>query len=106
MKLSIECMKQLELIFSGDIAHATWHTDHALDAERWFRFVDQYAIDHRFHVDESDLIQEIASIAGVKTDRNDNPMLEPIIDLVSLMVNILHFLKTTGREPTSRIDSP
>ncbi len=74
----------------------TWFTGHPNDTQRFFEFVDQYSRSHGNFADEAMIQGVIASIT--KTSIGDNNALEEKIrDRVSLMVEILDFLKVTGR---------
>lgn len=72
---------------------STWHTPHANDMERWYGFVDQYQRDHGFQVDETALRERIEQkVGGVSENLRD-----VIRERVSLMVDILDFLRVTKR---------
>jgi hypothetical protein len=72
----------------------TWHTPHVLDMNRFYKFVGQYAADHGHVLDESALLQKIIGILGI----SDHPdLIEIARERISLMYNILDFLKATGR---------
>jgi len=51
MKLSSETEKKLDAWVKVD----TWHTNHVLDMDRWYDFVNQYQRDHGYSIDESAL---------------------------------------------------
>jgi len=92
MNLSEDTVEKLEVWAKPE----TWHTNHDLDMHRFFGFVDQYAKDHGYTVDESELHDRIASVRNTPTG-DDNPLEETIRSRISLMVNILDFLQVTGR---------
>lgn len=72
----------------------TWHTSNDLDMNRFYQFVGQYAADHGHVLDESALLQKIIGILGIV----DRPHLVEIAqERITLMCNILDFLKATGR---------
>ena len=72
----------------------TWYTDHDLDMNRWYDFVNQYQKDHGFTIDEAGLREVIER----KVEGSVNEQLREIIrDRIGLAYNILDFLKHTGR---------
>ncbi|MBU4287806.1 MAG: hypothetical protein KKI12_06495 [Proteobacteria bacterium] len=90
MKLSSETEKKLDAWVKVD----TWHTNHKLDMDRWYDFVNQYQKDHGYSVDESALREIIEK----KVEGNVNDLLrEEIRTRISLACNILGFLNRTGR---------
>lgn len=93
MNLSNDCKEKLNQWVQTD----TWHSNHVLDLHRFFQFVDQYQKDHGYHVnDEAILAETIASIANV-TVGSHSPLFDTIRERVSLMVDILDFLRVTNR---------
>lgn len=93
MILSEKAARKLE-VWAGS---ETWHTSHDRDMDRFYMFVDQYATDHGFIInDESVLQEQIASITNTPLE-DENPLKQLIRDRVSLMCNILDFLKAAGR---------
>ncbi len=83
-----------EKALDGWAGPTTWHTDHTLDMERFYRFVDQYHRDHGFTIDEAGL----RDLIETKTKSKGNDALCDIIfERVSLAYKILDFLKATGR---------
>ena len=92
MKLTAEARSKL----NNWAKASTWHSSHDLDVHRFFEFIDQYASDSGHTVDESALKDLIASITNTPTG-NDNALEEIIRERVALMVEILDFLKVTGR---------
>ena len=91
MKFSDNCASKLKEWISAE----TWHTNHDLDMGRFYSFVDAYEKDHGCHIsDESQLAETIASHANISTQ---NPLFDEIRQRVSLMYNILDFLKATNR---------
>ncbi|WP_417686824.1 hypothetical protein [Pseudidiomarina gelatinasegens] len=91
MSLSTESETRLKNWASMD-----WTSNHVLDLHRFFKFIDQYANDHGYSVDEALLKDKIASITHTPTG-DDNALEEIIRERISLMVEILDFLKVTGR---------
>lgn len=72
----------------------TWHTNHDLDLNRFYNFVDQYQKDHGYTIDESSLQEIFEREAGGNVGE---PLQEVIRARISLANNILDFLKRTGR---------
>ncbi len=70
----------------------TWHTSHPLDMNRFYGFVDQYAKHHGYSLNESELAEEIQSRHKV-----NELLMQTVRDHISLMYNILDFLKATSR---------
>ncbi|MBU4361269.1 hypothetical protein KJ813_01230 [bacterium] len=90
MKLSSETEKKLDAWAKVD----TWHTNHKLDMDRWYDFVNQYQKDHCYSVDEAALREIIEK----KVEGNVNDLLkEEIRTRISLACNILDFLNRIGR---------
>ena len=75
----------------------TWDSGHALDEERFYKFVDQYQKDHGFSIDEAGLRDEIKRTALVKGRPVGSHQDNLIHESVSLAYKILDFLKATGR---------
>ena len=72
----------------------TWYTDHPLDMDRWYDFVNQYQKDHGFTIDEA----SFREVIECKVEGAVNDVLDDIIrDRISLAYNILAFLKRTGQ---------
>lgn len=92
MNLSRESEARLENWANMD----TWSSNHDLDLHRFFKFISQYANDHGHAVDESLLKDKIGLITQTPTG-DDNAREEIIRERISLMVEILDFLKVTGR---------
>ena len=91
MKLSDECMRKLEVWVDND-----WYKVHDRDMTRFYHFVDAYIKDNGYHIsDESMLAETIAKKAGIETI---DPLFKTIRERVSLMYNILDFLKATKRQ--------
>ncbi len=90
MKLSSETIKKLDAWVKVD----TWHTNHKLDMERWYDFVNQYQKDHGCSIDEAALREIIEK----KVEGNVNDLLrQEIRTRISLACDILDFLDRTGR---------
>ncbi|MFA7818866.1 hypothetical protein [Aeromonas dhakensis] len=62
--------------------------------ERFYQFVGQYAADHGHVLNESALLQKIIGILGISA-RPD--LIKIAQERISLMYNILDFLKATDR---------
>ena len=92
MNLSNDSLNKLSIWVKSD----TWHTGHDLDQNLFFEFVNQYTKDQGFHVDEAMLTEKIGAITSVKIS-SGGPLVTIIRDRVSLMVNIMDFLKMTNR---------
>jgi len=75
----------------------TWDSGHALDEERFYKFVNQYQNDHGFSINEADLRDEIKRTAVAKGRPFGTHQENLVHDCVSLAYKILDFLKTTGR---------
>jgi len=92
MKLSENCTTKLKTWTQS----TKWNSSHDKDMERFYLFVDSYQKEHGCTIsDESILAETIASYAGVSTD---TALFKTVIrNRVSLMYNILDFIKTTGR---------
>ncbi|MDW5418539.1 hypothetical protein R6242_18400 [Iodobacter sp. CM08] len=74
----------------------TWHTNHDLDMNRFYEFVNAYIIDNGLLInDESVLAETIANQVDIKTT---DPRFETIKEKVTLMYSIIDFLKVTGRK--------
>ena len=72
----------------------TWYAKHPCDMDRWYKFVDLYQRDHGNEIDEVDLRETIEGKIG---DTLGEDLRNIIRDRISLMYNILDFLKCTGR---------
>ena len=73
---------------------STWHTEHDLDMDHWYDFVNQYQKDHGFTIDEASLREVIdRKIKGAVNDQLD----DIIRNRISLAYKILDFLKHTRR---------
>jgi hypothetical protein len=91
MKLAENCLSQLQSWLDS----GTWHTGHELDMNRFYAFVDACARQNDLDIcDESILTKTIVLQANIKTE---DPRYPVIKERVSLMCNILDFLKTTNR---------
>ncbi|MFH1008646.1 MAG: hypothetical protein V1800_14290 [Candidatus Latescibacterota bacterium] len=76
------------------VGPSTWYTEHDLDMDRWYDFVNQYQKDHGFTIDEASLREVIERrVEGAVNDQLDHI----IRDRISLASNVLDFLKRTGR---------
>ena len=73
---------------------ATWRTDHTEDMRRFYDFVNQYEKDHGSSIDESGLQTIIKQNA---TGPIGDPQIVLIRKRVTLAIDILDFLKRTGR---------
>jgi hypothetical protein len=74
----------------------TWSSEHVLDTQRFYDFVNQYSKDHDCIDNTRNLYETICSKKGINPD--DNHDLNKIIDKnVLLADHILDFLKYTGR---------
>ena len=90
MKLSSETIKKLDAWIKVD----TWHTNHKLDMDRWYDFINQYQKDHGCSIDEAALREIIEK----KVEGNVNDLLrQEIRTRISLACDILDFLDRTGR---------
>lgn len=90
MKLSSETEKRLDAWIKVD----TWHTNHKLDMDRWYDFVNQYQKDHGCSIDEAALREIIEK----KVEGNVNDLLrQEIRTRISLACDILDFLDRRGR---------
>jgi hypothetical protein len=89
MHLTDLAREKLSLWLGGE-----WHTRHDVDMRQWYDFVDQYQKDHGYSIDEHELRDEIARLAGC--EQNDS-LRSIISDRISLAYNILDFLKQTSR---------
>ena len=65
MKLSSETIKKLDAWIKVD----TWHTNHKLDMDRWYDFINQYQKDHGCSIDEAALREIIEKKDQVKFER-------------------------------------
>lgn len=73
----------------------TWHTNHDLDMNRFYEFVNAYIMDNGLVInDESALAETIANHADIKTT---DERFKTIKERVALMYKIIDFLKATGR---------
>ena len=74
-----------------------WSTNHPLDMERFYDFVDQYQKDYGYTIDENALREEIES----RVTRYGGSVSEELRDIIrsriSLAYKILDFLKRTNR---------
>ena len=90
--MSDECNKKLKEWVDCD----TWHTSNDFDMKRFYEFVNAYIKNNGLAInDESALAETIANQAGIKTT---DPRFETIRERVSLMYNIIDFLKATDRK--------
>jgi hypothetical protein len=90
----MELKPDTEAALDAWVGPNTWYTDHSLDMDRWYDFVDQYQKDYGFTIDEADLREIIEG--KVKGGVNDQ-LRQIIRDRISLAYNILDFLKHTKR---------
>lgn len=76
---------------------SSWSTNHPLDMERFYDFVDQYQKDHGYTTDDDALREEIET----RVTRYDGSVSEELRDIIrsriSLAYKILDFLKRTNR---------
>lgn len=100
MNITGECKEKLQQWVGGE----TWHTGDVFDMKRFYLFIDAYIKANGYHIsNESMLAETIAREADVETitreDGIDNitPLFRIIKDRVSLMHDILDFLKATNR---------
>ena len=92
MELQPETSKALDKWLGPE----TWYTNHDLDMGRFYDFVDRYAAEHGYVIDETALAEEI--VRRLKQKRNVNEALEKIVETrLILAYNILDFLKRTQR---------
>ena len=90
MNLSDECENKLKIWVGAE----TWSSNHDLDMNRFYHFVNAYKIYHGCHIsDESILSETIAGYAKVATN---SELFEIIKERVSLMCDILDFIKITS----------
>jgi 3'-phosphoadenosine 5'-phosphosulfate sulfotransferase (PAPS reductase)/FAD synthetase len=77
----------------------TWHTNHDLDMERWYSFVDQYQRDHGFQINEPELQKLIENKLSEQIGKkfNNKDLRQTIRERITLAYKILDFLKYTGR---------
>lgn len=80
----------------------TWHSNHDNDMNRFFEFVNEYSKEVGFNIEKSSLLETIADIAEIPKEERvieeGEPNLYSIINgKISLMYNILDFLKATRR---------
>ncbi len=76
------------------LAPSTWDSDHPSDMYRWYDFVNQYQKEHGFVINEIDLRDHIQrSVKGTLGAHQQ----EVIKKRVSFAIDILNFLKHTGR---------
>lgn len=79
----------------------TWHSNHDNDMNRFFEFVNEYSKEVGFNIEERSLLETIADIAEIPKEER---VIEEkynryglINERISLMYNILDFLKITKR---------
>lgn len=93
MKLSADAEAKLRNWYGP----STWHTSHVTDMDRWYHFVSQYHTEHGDTVDEQwlrdHIVAQIVELGGTMNEE----LIEIIRKRISLMYNILDFLKATGR---------
>ncbi|KKL02123.1 hypothetical protein SD53_06930 [Rheinheimera mesophila] len=89
MNLSSSCMSSLRRWLAGH-----WHTNHPTDMDMFYKFVDQYVVDHGCSVDEQGLRHLIATL--VKSDYPVEPT-ALISEKIGLMYKIMDFIRVTGR---------
>lgn len=89
MILSTSCMTSLRRWLAGH-----WYTNHPTDMEMFYKFVDQYIVDHGYSVDEQEIRHLIAS--QVKSDYPIEPT-ELISEKTNLMYQIMDFARVTKR---------
>nr|WP_158651843.1 hypothetical protein [Marinobacterium profundum] len=91
MNLSEDVLKKLNQWIKSE----TWHSDHDLDAERFYGFIDAYEKENGPHIsDEAILAETIAIQGGIDTS---SQLFDVILERVSLMYTILDFVKFTHR---------
>jgi len=90
MKLAPDTMKALDAWLN----HSTWSTNHPLDMNRFYDFVDQYQKTHGYTMDEPALWGIIETRFG---DTLTNAQRKTIRTQISVAYRILEFLQQTGR---------
>ncbi|MBI3425033.1 MAG: hypothetical protein HY011_19020 [Acidobacteria bacterium] len=75
----------------------TWYKGHAADEGRFFDFVNAYAQEHGFVINEAELQGEIERRVSGARETISEPARATIRQRVSLAYNILDFLRHTGR---------
>lgn len=83
-----------EVALNGWAGVSTWDSDHPADRERFYDFVNHYQKDHGFTVDENELRRIIEQVAHGPIGAKQRDL---IAKKVSLAVDILEFLRRTGR---------
>jgi hypothetical protein len=92
MELKPETSKALDQWLGPE----TWHTNHALDMRRFYDFVDRYSAEHGTIIDEVAVKEEV--LRRLHARGNATEAMERIIEMrISLALNILDFLKQSGR---------
>ena len=90
MNISEECVEKLKEWVAVD----TWHTNHDLDMDRFYKFIQAYHLENGCHIsDESILAETIANYAGIDSS---SPLFDTLSDCVSLLYSILDYLKVTA----------
>jgi hypothetical protein len=93
MELKSETSKAL----GGWINLPSWHTNHALDMERFYNFVDRYSREHSYPIDEDELREE--SIRRLNPRGKIGEELDGVLQSrIGLANKILEFLEHTGRQ--------
>ncbi|HYX72001.1 MAG TPA: hypothetical protein VE732_04465 [Nitrososphaera sp.] len=82
---------------NGWLGPQTWYKNHPFDMDRFYKFVDQYAQDHGYTIDETALREEIEHRVTKYGGRVGEELRDIIRSRISLAYDILRFLEVTGR---------
>lgn len=80
---------------------STWYTSHGLDMGRWYEFVDCYAREHGFSINESEIREIINGKLEAMNDgiRENEELQQVLVARTHLACSILEFLRWRVERP-------